>query len=447
MYKHYAHHLVCSLCVVLFSASTALGQSGGQSEQSDITQGDFSQELKVAEISDLADFVDGILSRHPELRSAEAARGEALARERQAGRPIYNPELEADYEDAVDETYAIGLSQTIDWAGKKDAAYAVSTSERYAADAIYVQKRNEIAAEILQDLSDFWAAQDFHRLASTNKALMSDFARQAGMRYQAGDIMRVEYETAQLAYAEARMRLAEADAYTTGRANKLIAFGATVDPIGWPAMPTELPEHVLSAPEINAIVETLPQVRAAQARVEGAEAAVGLARARKRPDPTIGIRAGEEDDESLIGVSFSIPLFVRNNFDDDVMAAISAKSKIEADADTVTRLARADLTVSLLRFSTMRDAWVDWEKVSSVSLDTQTKVLTRLWEARELSMGEFLLQYRQTLEAQRTAVELRQALWESWIDFIRQSNQVEHWLTTASVVQTAEELRGLSNEY
>jgi hypothetical protein len=129
------------------------------------------------------------------------------------------------------------------------------------------------------------------------------------------------------------------------------------------------------------------------------------------------------------------------------MAAISAKSKIEADADTVTRLARADLTVSLLRFSTMRDAWVDWEKVSSVSLNTQTKVLNRLWEARELSMGEFLLQYRQTLEAQRTAVELRQTLWESWIDFIRQSNQVEHWLTTASVVQTAEELRGLSNEY
>ena len=129
------------------------------------------------------------------------------------------------------------------------------------------------------------------------------------------------------------------------------------------------------------------------------------------------------------------------------MAAISAKSKIEADADTVTRLARAELTVSVLRFSTMREAWVDWEKVSSVSMETQTKVLTRLWEARELSMSEFLLQYRQTLEAQRTAVELRQTLWESWIDFVRQSNQVEHWLTTASVVQTAEELRGLSYEY
>ena len=447
MYKHYAHHLVCSLCVVLFSASTALGQSGGRSEQNENMQSDSSRELQIAEINDLANFVDGILSRHPVLRSAEAARDEALARERQAGRPIYNPELEVDYEEAVDETYTVGLLQTIDWAGKKDAAYAVSASERYAADAVYVQKRNEIAADILQDLSDFWAAQAFHKLANTNKALMSDFARQAGMRFQAGDIMRVEYETAQLAYAEARMRLAEADAYTTAQANKLMAFGAPVDPIGWPAMPTELPEHVLSSREIRAMVETLPQVRAARARVEGAEAAIDLARAQKRPDPTIGIRAGEEDDESLVGVSFSIPLFVRNNFDDDVMAAISAKAKIEADADTVTRSARADLTVSLLRFSTMREAWVDWEEVSSVSLDTQSKVLTRLWEARELSMGEFLLQYRQTLEAQRTAVELRQTLWESWIDFIRQSNQIEHWLSTASVAQTAEELRGMGDEY
>ena len=447
MYKHFAHHLVCSLCVFIFSASSAFGQNGGQSEQTENTQKNFSRELQVAEINDLASFVNGILVGHPELGSAEAARDEAMARERQASRPIYNPELEADYEDAVDETYSIGLSQTIDWAGKRDAAYAVSTSERDAADAIYFQKRNAIAANILQDLSDFWAAQAFQQLANTNKAIMSDFAQQAGMRYQAGDIMRVEYETAQLAYAEARMRLAEADAYTTELANGLIAFGAPVNPIGWPAMPTELPEHILGAPEINAIVENLPKVRAARAEVKGAEAAVNLAEAQKRPDPTIGIRAGEEDDESLVGVSFSIPLFVRNNFDDDVMAAISAKSKIEADADTVTRLARAELTVSVLRFSTMREAWVDWEKVSSVSMETQTKVLTRLWEARELSMSEFLLQYRQTLEAQRTAVELRQTLWESWIDFVRQSNQVEHWLTTASVVQTADELRGLGYEY
>jgi len=371
----------------------------------------------------------------------------ATARERQAGRPLYNPELEADYEDAVDETYEIGISQTVDWAGKRDAAHAVSMSQRRAATAVYAQKRNELAAQVLQNLSDFWGAQTFLHLATTNKALMADFARQANMRYQAGDIIRVEYETAQLAYAEARMRLAEADAYTTELANNLIAFGAPVNPIAWPAMPTEFPEHLLSARDINAIVEMLPEVRAAQAEADRASAAVGLAKAQKRPDPTFGIRAGEEDDESLIGVSFSIPLFVRNNFDDEVMAAVSAKSRMEAEAETVTRLARAGLTVSLLRFSTMRDAWADWEKVSSVSLDTQIKVLTSLWEARELSMSEFLLQYRQTLEAQRTAAELRQSLWQSWIDFVRQSNQVERWLATASVAQTADELRGVSNEY
>ena len=161
MYKHFAHHLVCSLCVFIFSASSAFGQNGGQSEQTENTQKNFSRELQVAEINDLASFVNGILVGHPELGSAEAARDEAMARERQASRPIYNPELEADYEDAVDETYSIGLSQTIDWAGKRDAAYAVSTSERDAADAIYFQKRNALAADILQDLSDFWAAQDF----------------------------------------------------------------------------------------------------------------------------------------------------------------------------------------------------------------------------------------------------------------------------------------------
>jgi len=79
-------------------------------------------------------------------------------------------------------------------------------------------------------------------------------------------------------------------------------------------------------------------------------------------------------------------------------------------------------------------------------METQSKVLTRLWEARELNMSEFLLQYRQSLEAQYTAVELRQMLWQAWVKFLQQSNQVEHWLSAGAVVNTADEYRGLNDE-
>jgi cobalt-zinc-cadmium efflux system outer membrane protein len=202
----------------------------------------------------------------------------------------------------------------------------------------------------------------------------------------------------------------------------------------------------MGADEINAIVDVLPAVRSAKAEAQAAKLAVDQAEANKRPDPTIGIRAGEEGDDSLIGASFSIPLFVRNNFDDDVMAAVSARSRSEAEYEHVATLSRANLTAALLQFSKMREAWDEWQSVSSVSMETQSKVLTRLWEARELNMSEFLLQYRQNLETKNTAVELRQTLWRAWINVLQQSNQAERWLATGAVTNAADDFRGINDD-
>jgi cobalt-zinc-cadmium efflux system outer membrane protein len=447
MFKDFTCQLVCSVVILLAPFSITFAQTINPDISAATTnQGSADAvQLHKAEIEDLAIFVNAILRQHPGLKAAESAKEEAIALERQAGRPIYNPELGADYEDAVDKTYEIGIFQAVDWAGKRDAAYAVSSFELRSAEAKYVQTRNEIAAQILENLSEYWTALTRLQLITSSKSLMHDFARQAGMRYQAGDMMRVEYETAQLAYAESRMRMAEAEANVAALANGLMAFGAPVDTISWPSMPSVLPEHVLGLEDVNTIVEQLPEVMAAKAEAQTAEAGVEVAESLKKPDPTFGVRVGEEDKESLVGISFSIPLYVRNSFDDNVMAAISAQSRAEAQADTIVRLAKANLTISMIRFSTMRKAWIDWEKVSSVSLDTQTKLLTRLWDARELNMSEFLLQFRQTLEAQKTAVELRQTLWQAWISYLQQSNQVEYWLSTTSAVQTADELRGINN--
>lgn len=445
MLKHFAYRLVFSASLFVLGVSQTTAQTNLVDDAVPVAEAD-GQQLYRAESRDLADFVNNILLEHPKLRAAEANRDETVAKARQAGRPIYNPELEADYEDAVNDTYEIGLSQTIDWAGKRDAAFAVSSAHEAAENANYEQTRNDIASSILQNLSDYWAAQGIVELRATDKSLMHDFSKQAAMRYQAGDITRVEYETAQLAYAESRMRLAEAEASMITLANQLIAFGAPVYPIDWPSMPNSLPAKEMGADEINAIVDVLPAVRSAKAETQAAKLAVDQAEANKRPDPTIGIRAGEEGDDSLIGASFSIPLFVRNNFDDDVMAAVSARSRSEAEYEHVATLSRANLTAALLQFSKMREAWDEWQSVSSVSMETQSKVLTRLWEARELNMSEFLLQYRQNLETKNAAVELRQTLWRAWINVLQQSNQAERWLATGAVTNAADDFRGINDD-
>jgi cobalt-zinc-cadmium efflux system outer membrane protein len=116
------------------------------------------------------------------------------------------------------------------------------------------------------------------------------------------------------------------------------------------------------------------------------------------------------------------------------MASISAKTRADAEANAVERVTKARLMVAMERFSTMRSAWTDWEKIGPLSVGVQTNLLTRLWEAREISMSDFLLQYRQTLVAQKTAAELRQTLWNAWIDYLEETNQVESWLSDAAFV-------------
>ena len=429
MFKYFTCLSACCLSALIgcTALSVAVAQQIDDSGSRPSAMDADTRMLSAAEIEDVAEFVNSILAIHPDIRAAEASRDAAGARKRQANRPIYNPEFGADYEDAVDETYEIGLFQTVDWAGKKKAASAVESSASLSADAMYLQTRNETAAAIFRQLSDYWTKLQLLQLASTSSSLLHDFAQQAGMRYQAGDMMRVEYETAQLTYAEVKMRKAEIEADLASAANALMAFGAPVNTNSWPKMPMRIPETALGLRQVNSVLETLPQVNAARATADAAAANVELAKSMKKPDPTFGIRVGEEDSESLVGVSFSIPLYVRNNFDENVMAALGEKSKAEAEADGVERRARARLIVAIQRFTTMRTAWSEWEDVSSLSLDTQTNLLTKLWEARELNMSEFLLQFRQTLATQKTAVELRQTIWDAWIDYLEESNQVETW--------------------
>lgn len=435
MLKAFARIRACYLVIIIALAiATATVAQEVDDTAATNSEAEHDELRTVAEIRDVSEFVNNVLKVHPRLTAAAAERDEAGALERAAERPIYNPEFGADYEDAVDKTYQMGIAQTVDWAGKRDAAYAKSSSQRRAADAGYERTRNQITAEILSSLSEYWVSLALLQLGEASKSLMHDFAQQAGMRYKAGDMARVEYETAQLAYAEVLMKTAELSADTAAVANRLMAYGATPNPNTWPQMPTTLPNHTVNPRDINRMLDVLPQVVTARELANAAASEVELAKSMKKPDPTFGVRVGEEDSETLVGVSFSIPLYVRNNFNENVMAAISAKTRADAEANAVERVTKARLMVAMERFSTMRSAWTDWEKIGPVSVGVQTNLLTRLWEAREISMSDFLLQYRQTLVAQKTAAELRQTLWNAWIDYLEETNQVESWLSDAAFV-------------
>ena len=418
MFKQFACLSACCLFVVTLGGlpGTALAQ-GSEDPARDSVEAELTHR-----------FVRDILAVHPALQAAAAALEAARAQERQADRPLYNPNLGFDAEKASSRTYQAGLSQTVDWAGKKKAAYAASGARRIAVENDYQITRNDLTSQILTLLSRYWSAVDFQRLASSTADLMRDFAAQAKRRYDAGDMTQVEYETAVLAYAEVRMRQAEVGANLSAIIRELVTLGAPENLRTWPRIPGTVPALNIKTAEAEQLIAGLPQVGAAYALVASADAEVDLAKRMKKPDPTIGLRLGEEDDDSLIGFSFSIPLYVRNTFNEDLLASIALRSQARADAANIERDARARLLVAMEIYTSMRAGWMVWEEAGASSIERRSEALRKLWDAREINMSEFLLQVRQTLDTRTTAFELRATVWQAWIEYLNASSQVEYWL-------------------
>lgn len=423
MFKQFACLCACCLFVIAFAGMPGNAVAQGLDDPSrEFVEADSIQPASFQQ------FVNDILAAHPVLEAAQAALQAAEAQERSADRPIYNPDLGFDAEDAVDKTYALGVSQTVDWAGKKKAAYAASGARRLTAEIDYQVTRNNLAAQVLNFLSEYWSAVEFARLASSSANLMHDFAQQAKLRYDAGDITQVEYETAVLAYTEVRMRQAAVVADLAEVIRELTTLGAREEVRAWPGMPGTLPTLATQPGNVGQLVTGLLVVGAANARVVAANAEVELAKRLKKPDPTFGFRVGEEDGERLIGMSFSIPLYVRNTFDEDVRASMALRSQAEADAATIERDARARLLVAMERYMTIRAGWMVWEESGASSIERRAEALRKLWDAREISMSDFLLQARQTLATRGTAMELRASLWSAWIEYLVASEQIDGWL-------------------
>ena len=363
----------------------------------------------------LTEFVRTTLDQNPEVLAAAAAVDTRSALERAASRPLYNPELEIDAETAEDDTLSIGINQTIDWSGKRKARTEVARFERDVAIAQLSAIRTDIAVFLLVALTDYQIADDRTSLAAQRIEMMQRFSEIAQRRFTAGDLTQVDLSVANLAAARARMQSATSDAQLATADQSIRELVSGVAPDNWP----KLPDHIPLVPgtiDVQLLVANVPEVRAQRARVTSADAAVELRKRERRADPTIGIRGGEENSETLVGFTFSIPLNVRNRFSAEVAAAQSERHRAMRLAQNGELIARARIVFAAKRYELALAAWSDWLINGEPSLSRQTELLQRLWEAGEINTTDYLVQLTQTLDTQESALELRREVWLAWFE-------------------------------
>ncbi len=376
----------------------------------------------------LSRFVQSVVETNPRVQAARAALEASGAFRDAASRPLYNPELSLVAENADTDTRALAISQKLDWGGKRKARTAVAESDRLVVEAEYLFARWSVTVELLDGLAQHQTGVERDVLAEARRRLMDEFASLAQRRFDAGDLNQVELDLASLALTDARIQKATAAADLAVARQAVRNLTPRSPSAQWPSLPGKMPKLPQTSADPQSLVLVLPEVLAARRQVDTADAVVELRRRERRPDPTLSLAGGDENGETLIGLNVSIPLFFRNRFKHEVVAAMADRRQAQQLADDVLQRAQARLISAVERYQLSRGAWGVWEQTGQTSLTRQTEQLQILWAAGELSTTEYLVQLRQTLDVQESALDLRQALWGAWFEWLWASGQVDAWL-------------------
>ena len=377
---------------------------------------------------ELTNFVQSVLEVNPRVQAARDALDASASYRDAASRPLYNPELSLDTESTDTDTQAISISQTLDWSGKRKARTTVAESNRLVVESEYITARWAVTVELLNGLALHQTAVEREKIAESRRQLMQEFSDLSQQRFDAGDLNQVEFSLAKLASTEARIQKATSGAgLAEARQSVRNVTPFSLNTV-WPALPSILPVLPQTASDYQTVVLALPEVLVVRRQVESADAVVDLRRRERRPDPTISLAGGREDGENLIGFNVTLPLAIRNRFNHEVTAAMAERSQTQQIANDIMQRAYARLISATEQYVLSRDAWQDWELNGQGSLDSQTEQLQKLWKYGELDTTDYLVQLHQTLDVQESALDLREALWRAWFEWLRASGQVDAWL-------------------
>ncbi len=422
------------LLVILVILTVFWSESSAETEGSDSVK-DF------VTLNNLSRFIEDLENRHPVLESSKAELKAAKARTKAASKPLYNPELELDTErigfhGTNVDTLTIGISQTIDWYDKRTARASIAQAElqvnQYESEALF----QSLLGEVLTTLSSYQTQQHVVAIQRERLKLIDEILQQGLRLFKAGDISKLDLEQLRLAQSQIQLLKDQAETQLALIQRELeTVYGSPRE--NWPEFPDKLPVLTIDALDYQKILTELPRYKVAVSQLSIADRRVQLRRLEKKADPKIGVRAGTEESDTLIGITLSIPLNVRNDFQAEVDEAEEILKATQYLSENSEYKLLLMIKTAAASYQMNYSIWKKWQRHSSASLQAQENLLLRLWKAGELSTTDYLLQLNQIKEIQLNSVELKGRAWRAWFNWLVTSNRFKDWVNSITVKGTS----------
>ncbi|MGI2104199.1 MULTISPECIES: TolC family protein [Shewanella] len=364
------------------------------------------------------------INKHPNIIAAKEEMNAVFSNAEGNKQPLYNPELETGYEREGDaNNYSIGINQTIDWWDKRETKEQQANFSLTQASKHFDFLVQEKTAQALQALITWQAAKKQAFIAQEQEKQLETILDLVKDRQKAGDLGQVDAELTFLSLsqmlnvtAKAQVQLKQAEAQV-----KELLQDWTPDKEVLPAQGLTISNYQLSPQWL----QQHPLVLEAKAQWQIAKSNAQLSMLEAKADPTIGINAGKNAGDNVLGVTLSMPLNIRNNFSAQARAANQQALAAEANVHSIMRKQRFAIQSSTDTLLTYQKNYQRWQQLMDGRGKRSGDLLQKQWQSGDVSTTEYLLALQQRAEGLKAGIDLQSQFQLSQIDWLLQVGQIK----------------------
>lgn len=360
------------------------------------------------------------LTRSPDVGAAEAEVRAARSRLDGASALLAsNPELSASAgprENAERRTfdYEAALSQRIELGGQRGARVAAARAAVGAAEARLSATRARVAIEVREAVGRASAAHLRAEIAEEAQRFAEHAAKAAERRFQAGDVARIDVNSARVERGRAARGALEAERERLAAVAELeLLLG--FEPGTVPAIVLGLDERgrVAEGSLEELVAEALASrhdIAAARLDLAVAEAEASLAVRSVVPSPALGLSVAREERATIVlgTVSVEIPVFARNQGERGATAARVQQARIALKA--LERRASQEVRLATERDRSARRLLDSLDPATAAALAEDLALATRAYETGQIEFLRYQQVRRDAVDARRDRIDALEAL-------------------------------------